>query len=166
VREEIGRLAEQVNAQVFILDADMHMHAANYQPAGYLLQVLRENVIALLVGVLLASPFGEGMGGGGNGREAELIGYGADRRAQPHQLVARFLHGVADAGTDLDLRAQKLRADLAAIIEQGLLTFGEEGRGRLLREVAAVLVDEEVFLLHAECEAWFADRHGGAMWHN
>ena len=105
------------------------------------------------------------MGGGGDGREAELIGDGADRRAQPDQLVARFLHGVADAGTDLDLRAQELRADLAAVIEQGLLAFGEEGRGRL-GEVAAVLVDEEVFLLDAECEAWFADRHGGAMWHN
>ena len=49
--------------------------------------------------------------------------------------------------------------------EQGLLAFGEQGRGRL-GEVAAVLVDEEIFLLDAEGEAWFADGHGGAMWHN
>ena len=75
-------------------------------------------------------------------------------------------NGVADAGADLDLRAQELGADLAAIVEQGLLAFGEEGRGRLLCQVAAVLVDEEVFLFDADCETWLADRHGGAMWHN
>ena len=61
---------------------------------------------------------------------------------------------MADAGADLDLRAQEFRADLAAVVEQGLLAFGEERWGRLLREVAAVLVDEEIFLLDAECKTW------------
>ena len=54
MRQEICRLAEQVDAQILVLDADMHMHAADHQPARHLLQVAREHVVALLVGVLLA----------------------------------------------------------------------------------------------------------------
>ena len=91
MRQEIGGLAEEVDAQVVVLDADMHMHAADQQPPRHLLQILGEHVVALLVGVLLASPFGEGMGGGGDRREAELAGDAADgargvaraRRAPP-----------------------------------------------------------------------------------
>jgi hypothetical protein len=165
MRQEIGRLAEQVDAQILVLDADMYVHAANHEPARDLLQILRESVVALLVGVLLAAPFGEGVGGGSDGGKAELGGDGADGRTQPDQLVARLMHGVAHAGADLDLRAQEFRADLPAIIEQRLLAFGEERRGRL-REIAAVLIDEEVLLFDTEGEAWFVDRHGGAMWHN
>jgi len=116
--------------------------------------------------VLLIAPAGKGMGGGSDGGEAELVGDSADGGAQPDELFACFIDSVADAGADLDLRAQELRADLAPVVEQGLLAFGEEGRGRFLRQVAAVLVDEEVFLFDADCEAWLADRHGGAMWHN
>ena len=96
------------------------------------------------------------------GREPELTGDAADRAAQMDQLVARFLHGFADAGADLDLRAQEFGADLAA---QRLLAFGEQRGRRLLREVARVLVDEEIFLLDAEREAWFLDGHGAALWH-
>ena len=76
------------------------------------------------------------------------------------------MHGVADARSDLDLRAKEFGADLPAIIEQCLLAFGEERRGRLLRKIAAVLVDEEVFFLDAERETWFLDGHGGALSHN
>src|SRR5262249_32109650 len=74
-----------------------------------------------------------------------------------NQLIARLLHRVAHAGADLDLRAQEFGADLAA---QGLLAFGEQFRRLLVREVAAVLVDEEVLLLDADGEARFLDRHG------
>ena len=144
--QEVGRLSQQVDAQIVVLDPDMNVHAANHEPARDLLQVLRQRIVALLVGVLLAPPSGEGVGGGGDRGKAELVGDGADGGAQPDQLFAHFRNGVANAGADLDLRAQELRADLAAIIEQSLLAFGEEGRGRLLCQVAAVLVDEEVFL--------------------
>src|SRR5262249_45485516 len=74
-----------------------------------------------------------------------------------NQLIARLLHRVAHAGADLDLRAQEFGADLAA---QGLLAFGEQFRRLLVREVAAILVDEEVLLLDADGEARFLDRHG------
>ena len=162
MRQEIGRLAEQVDAQILVLDADMHMHAADHEPARHVLEIAREHVVALLVGVLLARPFGEGVGGGGDRGEPELSGDAADRAAQMDQLVARFLHGFADAGADLDLRAQEFGTDLAA---QRLLAFGEQRGRRLLREVARVLVDEEIFLLDAEREAWFLDGHGAALWH-
>ncbi len=134
----------------------MDVHAADDEPPRHLLQILGENVVALLVGVLLALPFGEGMGGGGDRGEAELAGDGADRAAQPHELVAGLLHRVADAGADLDLRAQEFGTHLAA---QRLLAFGEQGGRRLGREVAAFLIDEEIFLLDADGETWFADGH-------
>ena len=159
-------MAEQVDAQLIVLDADMHMHAADHQPARHLLQIFGEHVVALLVGVLLTPPFRKGMRGGGDRREAELIGDGAHGRAQPDQFIARLLHGMADARADLDLRAQEFRAHLTAVIEQRFLAFGEQGRWRFRREVAAVLVDEEVFLLDAEGEAWFVNGHIRAMWHS
>ena len=162
MRQEIGRLAEQVDAQILVLDADMHMHAADHEPPRHVLEIAGEHVVALLVGMLLARPFGEGVGRGGDRGEPELSGDAADRAAQMDQLVARLLHGFADAGADLDLRAQEFGADLAA---QRLLAFGEQRGRRLLREVARVLVDEEIFLLDAEREAWFLDGHGAALWH-
>ena len=89
-------------------------------------------------------------------------GDASDGAAQMHKLVACLLHRFADASADLDLRTQEFGADLAA---QRLLAFSKQRRRRLLREVASFAVDEEVFLLDAEGEAWFLDRHGGAMWH-
>src|ERR1043165_7928869 len=72
------------------------------------------------------------------------------------QLIAGLLHRIADPCADLDLRAQEFGADLIA---QSLLAFGEQLRRLLMREVAAVLVDQEVFLLDTDREAWFLDRH-------
>ncbi len=138
----------------------MDVHAANDEPPRHLLQVLGEKVVALLVGVLLGPPFGEGVGGGGDGGKAELIGDGGDRAAQMDEIGASLLHRVADAGADLDLRAQEFGAHLAA---QRLLAFGEQRGRRLGREVAGLLVDEEILFLDADGEAWFADGHGGAM---
>ncbi len=163
MRQEIGRLAEQVDPEFIVLDADMHMHAADDEAPSHLLQVVGEHVVALLVGVLLVGPLGEGVGRGGDGGEAELVGDAADGGAEMHELVARLLHRLAHVGADLDLRAQELGADLAA---QRLFAFGEQRRRLLLGEVAGVLVDEEIFFLDADREAWFLDGHGGAWWHN
>ena len=157
MRQEIGGLTEQIDPELVVLDAHVDMHAADQEPPRHVLEVAREHVVALLVGVLLARPFGKGMGRCGDGSETELVGDAADGAAQMNQLVARLLHGLAHAGADLDLRAQEFRADLAA---QRLLAFGKEGRRGFLGEVAALFVDEEVFLLDAEGEAGFLDRHG------
>ena len=122
-----------------------------------MLEVLGQHVVALLVGVVLALPFGKGMRRGRDRREPELVGDLADRAAEVDQLVARLLHRGAYARADLDLRAQELGADLAA---QSLLAFGEKGRRRLLDKVAGGAIDEEIFLLDADGETWFLDRHG------
>ena len=151
-------LAEQIDAELFIFDADMHMHAGDHEPPRHELKVLGENVVALLVGVVLALPLGEGVRRRGDRREAELARDAADRGAEVGKLVARFLDRCAHARADLDLRAQEFGADLPA---QGLLAFGEQRRRRLLSEVARGAIDKEVFFLDADGEAWFLDRHGG-----
>ena len=126
-----------------------------------MLQIPGDGVVALFVGVVLALPLGEGVGGGGDGREPELAGDVPQGGAEMYQLVACLLHRTADAGADLDLRAQKLGTHLAA---QRLLAFGEQGGRRLGREIAAFFVDEEIFLLDADAECWFRNGHGG-LWH-
>ncbi len=160
MRQEVRRLTEQIVPEVVVLDADMDVHAADHEAPRHLLQVLGEDVVAFLVGVVLRRPFGEGMGRGGDQGEAEFLGDGADGLAQIDELVARLLDRMAHRGADLDLRAQEFGAHLPL---QGFLAFGEEGRRRRGLEVPALLVDEEVLLLNAEREAWFADGHGAIV---
>ena len=164
MRQEVGGLAEQVDAQVVVLDADMNMHAADDEPPRHVLQVLGKDVVALFVGMLLALPLGEGVRGGGDRREAELVGNAADRGAKLDQLVAHLLHRPADPCADLELGAQEFGADLSA---QGLFGLGKERGRELRREVARLLVDEEILLLDADAERRFLDRHGThSLWHN
>jgi hypothetical protein len=90
-------------------------------------------------------------------------GDAADRAAKVDELVARLLDRFAHTRADLDLRAQEFRAHLSA---QSLLAFGEQLGRRFLGEVARVLIDEEIFLLDADGEAWFLYGHGiyGRLW--
>ena len=150
-------MIEKVDPELVVLDADMDMHAADHQPPRHVLEIAGEHVVALACRYAAGSTIGKRMGRCGDRRQPELIGDAADGAAQMDQLVARLLHRSAHLGADLDLRAQELRADLAA---QRLLAFGEQRRRRLRGEVAAVLVDEEIFLLHADGEAGFLDGHG------
>jgi hypothetical protein len=53
MRQEVRRLAEQIDPEVIVLDADMDMHAGDHEPPPDLLEVTGDYVIALLVGVLL-----------------------------------------------------------------------------------------------------------------
>ena len=163
MRQEIRRLAEQVYAQVVVLYAGMDMHTGDHEPSPHLLEVARDRAIAFLVGMMLPLPSRDGVGRGGYRREPELAGDAADRGAEIDELVARLLHRIANLGADLDLGAQELGADLAA---QRFLAFLEQLLRRLLRELARVLVDEEIFLLDADAESGFLDGHGAAMWHN
>ena len=39
MRQEIGRLAEQIDAEIVVLDADMHMHAGDDEPTRHVLEV-------------------------------------------------------------------------------------------------------------------------------
>ena len=163
MRQEICRLAQEIDPKLVVLDADMDMHAADHEPAADLLKVFGEHVVAFFVGVLLARPFGERVGRGGDRSEAEFVSDAPDRTAEMDELVAGFLNRFADARADLDLRAEEFGAHLAA---QRLLAFCEQLSRRLLGDVSARLVDEEIFFLDADREAWFLDGHGGAWWHN
>ena len=159
MRQEIGCLVEEVDPQVVVLDAHMHVHAADDQPPHDVLQVLRQHVVAFLVGVVLALPMGERVRGRGDGREAELRGDRTDGRPQLDELIAGLLHRAADTGADLDLRTQEFGTDLA---RQGGISLGEERRRRLRGKVPGVLVDQEILFLHADAESGFLYRHGNS----
>lgn len=86
--EEVHDLVQQVDAQIVVVDADVHVHAADEQPPGHGLHVAGEHVVALLVGVDLFLPLGKGMGGGGDGGEPMLAGHVGDGSPEPGQVVA------------------------------------------------------------------------------
>ena len=91
MRQEVGGLVQQVDAQLVILDADMHMHAADQQPPRDPLQVRRRARCSAPCRCAAGSAIGEGMRGGGDRGEAERAAMRADGGAQPGKFVARFL---------------------------------------------------------------------------
>src|SRR4029077_19346376 len=103
MRQEIGRLAEQIDAEIVVLDTDIHVHAADDEPTPYLLEVGGDRAVARFVGGLLVGPLGKGTGRGGDWCQADLAGDAADRATEMDDLVARLLHRLAHAGADLDL---------------------------------------------------------------
>jgi hypothetical protein len=74
VRQEIGNLVHQIDAQIVVVDGHMDVLATHQKPASYVLQLLGQNVVALFVGFLLIAPIGERMGGGSNGGKAISVG--------------------------------------------------------------------------------------------
>ena len=113
MRQEIGELADQVDAHVLVGDADMDMHAADQHPPRHPLQVAGEAVVAFALGMGLPPPFRERMARGGDGGEVVARRHLGDGAAQPAQIGAGLADGVADPGADLDLALQEFRADLA-----------------------------------------------------
>ena len=157
VRQEIGQLVEQVEAERLVLDADMDVHAADQEPPGHHLEVAGERVVALLVGVALQAPLGEGVGRGGDRREAVAVGAGghgarAGGRARPAPRPAsrrpRCRSRPGSAGTPRSPAAPSAASRSAA----------SAGR-RIGGEIAGLAVDEEVFLLDADGEGWLGRRH-------
>ena len=138
--------------------ADMHMHAANHEPTRHLLEVCGEHAVALFVGVLLVRPLGEGMGRGGDWGQAELAGDAADGGAELDDLVARLF---IDLQTQVPTSICERRNSGLTWPPQRFFAFGEQLSRRFLGEIARILVDEEIFLLDADREAWFLGGHGG-----
>ena len=79
MRQEVARLVEQVDAQLVVFDADVHVHAADDEAAADAGQVLGERLVALALGVLLGAPAGERVGRGGDGGEVVFGGHVARR---------------------------------------------------------------------------------------
>ena len=161
MRQEVAHLIHQIDAQVVVLDPDMYMHATDQQPPGHGLQIAGQGLIAVLVDKLLLLPSREGMGRGGDGRQAVVIRHLGDRGPKIGEVIARLAHGGAGMGADLDLGAQKFRR-YPALQHGRALT--QHGLGRLDGEIAAGLVDEEVFLFYADGQRWWVERHVTAPW--
>src|SRR5512144_1505114 len=109
MRQEVARLVHQVDAQLVVVDADVHMHTADQQTTGDTLHVASEYVVTLLVGVLLVRPFREGMRRGGHWRQSVATGDLRDGSAQPGEYAAGLLDVATDRSADLDLRGEELR---------------------------------------------------------
>ena len=150
MRQEIGKLVEQVEAHRLVLDGDMNVHAADEQPARHDLHVPGDRVVALLVGVHLDVPVGEGMRRGGDRRHAVTGGRLGNGAAETGERGARLGERAADRRADLDLATQEFAGD---IVSQRRTALGHQPGGRIDDKVAAFAVDEEIFLLDANGEA-------------
>ena len=154
--QEIGGLTHQIDPKIFVVDADVDVHAADHQPPGHRLKVPGEGIVAVLVGVNLLFPAGEGMGGGGDGGEVIFAGDLGDGGAQFAQFPARLGNGTANIGRHLDLGLQELGLDQAL---EPRLAFLEHFLRRIFDKVAAVALDEEILLLDTDCQGGFRDGH-------
>ena len=118
MRHEITELPHQIDAQLVVFDADMHMHSADHHAPGGRLHFLGEDVISIACRMLLAVPVGERMGRGRKRTQSmrsSRINHGS---AQNTQGFARLRYVLADSRADLDLRAQKLRLYLLPVGER------------------------------------------------
>jgi hypothetical protein len=76
--------------------------------------------------------------------------------AQPREIVAYLHHVAADACTDLDLRSQQLRANLALCMS---LTIPYQVLGWVNYQAAAAAIDQQVFFFYAQCKRGLALGH-------
>ena len=150
MRQEVARLVHQVDAQLVVVDADVHVHAADQQTAGDTLHVAGEYVVTLLVGVLLVRPFREGMRRGGHRRQSVAGGDLRDGSAQPGEFAVRLLYVLTDRSADLDLRGEEFRPNQVGDL---LLTSIQHAVRQVGDDVAGLPVDEKIFFLDAEREA-------------
>ena len=104
MRQEIGRLVHQIDAQFVVGQPDMDMQAADREPPHDALQVILQIGIAAALGGFLRVPAGKGMGCGGYRRHAVAGRDRGDSPAEMAQVGARFGEAGAHAGADLDLR--------------------------------------------------------------
>src|SRR5438128_2513460 len=125
----------------------MDVHSADREAPSDTLQIALEALVADTLGGLLRLPSRKGMRRCGNRGHAMARRHCRYPSPQPPQFRPRLVEGCADPGSNLDLRAQKFRADLAA---EQCLAFGQHAIGRVADHIARRPIDEEIFLLDAE----------------
>ena len=155
--QEITRLIEQVDPQLLVLDADMDMHAADEHPVGHGLHVVSEALIALLVDIVLLAPVAEGVRGGRDRGEAVIAAGPRDAAPEPAQLGPHLADIPADLRADLDLGPEELIRHLLA---ERPHAFIDKALRRVGSKRARLGIDQEIFLLDAQCERRFGCRHG------
>src|SRR5215472_4777678 len=107
VRQEIGGLVQQIDAQLIVEDADMHMHAADRKAPPDTLQISLEGSVSYALGSLLRLVTGERMRTGGDRRHVVTARHASDRAAQSPKLGSSLVEAIAHPCPDLDLRAQE-----------------------------------------------------------
>ncbi len=156
VRQEIPRLVQQVDAQLVVVDADVHVQAADHHAPRHALHFLEQRDVTLLVGALLLRRQRERVRARGDRREAVARGFLHQDATQVDQRRAGVAHRAADRRRDLDLRAQELREcpAVAAVVQRG-----EQLVRRLARDRTRLAVDQEELLLDAERQRGLEVRH-------
>ena len=156
MRQEIGDLVQNVDAQVVLFDTDMHVHAADQQPLGHDLQVLLEDAVTQLVGSLLFAPLGERMRRSGDRSvpvRASDFRHGAP---QVRERRACLRHRGADFRADLDLGPQELGTEPPF---QALFERLDQGSGGFADQVLGAEFDQQILLFDADRKAGFGDWH-------
>ena len=135
VRQEIARLVHEVDAQLVVLDADVHVHAADDEPAADAGEVAGDRLVAVALGRLLRAPAREGVGGGGDRREAVLgrqLGHGAGAGRRARRPASRGVLCTPVPTSICDFRNSRATwpcKRLLRRIEQGLRHLAHEVRG-------------------------------------
>ena len=75
VREEVGGLFHQVDAELIVVESDVDVHSADEHPPGDDLMVSRELVVTISRSELLCRPVSERVRGGRDDRAAMLAGH-------------------------------------------------------------------------------------------
>jgi len=161
VRHEVARLVHEVDAQLIVLDADVHVHAADDESPAHPGKVACDGLVAVALGGLLRAPTRKRVRGGGDRGEAVLVRQPRHRHPQIRQFPTRFARRPVHAGADLDLRFQELARDP---LLQCRLRGIEQRLRHVAHQIAARLIDEEVLLLDADGERRVLqghDSHGG-----
>src|SRR5205814_2365564 len=114
VREEIPRLVHDLDAQLGVGDADVHVQSEDQQLADDVLQLLLEDLVALGLGYVLVLPVRERMRAGRGDTKARRLQQRRDRAAQGRDLVTGLAHVGADLRAGLDDRLHHLALELVA----------------------------------------------------
>ena len=159
MRQEIGKLVGDVDAQVVVAQADMDMHAADQQPPHHPAEIALQRIVAVLVGMMLILPVGEGMGRHGKRRQPVLVGNALDRLSQMAEVFPRLANRFAHARADLDLALQEFRTDL---LFQLLHAIAHQRIGRR-GQIQGFLVDQQIFLFNAKRQGRIGLMHEMSM---
>ena len=139
VGEHVAHLADEVVALLVVAEPDVHVHAADEEAPGDLLELHGEGVVAFLPGAADLPSLGERVGGGGDDLEAVLpdrLRYGP---AKTGKVGAHLLHGLADHRADLDLALHELGGDL---LPEALAARLDHLRRGLVDEVPGLTIDD------------------------
>src|SRR5581483_2693522 len=157
VRQEIARLVHEIDSELVVLDADVHVHAADDEAAAHSGEVAGDGLIAVALGGLLRAPAREGMRGGGDGCQPVTGGKLGHRAPRLRQLLPGGARTSMHRRPHLDLRLEEFARHLSP---QRPLAVVEQGLGHLAHQIPARPVDEQVLLFDADGEGRVLEGHG------